>query len=178
MLLALVEPRYLLPIGGTIRHMRSYSVLAQKMGWNKEQVFELRQGDVVEFTKEGARKAKSIPVKSILVDGLGVGDVGEVVLRDRKTLAKEGIVIVVAQVSRGTARLLDNPEIISRGFVFEKNQQQFLERASREVAREIRKRASRGNGRLVKDTIRTFLENFFFLETGRHPMILPVVVEV
>lgn len=178
MLLALVEPRCLLPIGGTIRHMRAYSLLAQRMGWRKDEVFELRQGDTVEFTRDNAKKGETLSVKSVLVDGLGIGDVGEVVLRDRKTLAREGIVIVVTQVLRGTGSLVDNPEIISRGFVFSGGQQEFLDRAGREVAQEIRRRVKRGDGRLVKDTIRGFLEKFFFAETGRRPMILPVVVEV
>ncbi|MBI4029024.1 MAG: ribonuclease J [Candidatus Blackburnbacteria bacterium] len=178
MLLALVRPKYLVPIGGTIRHNRLYSALAQKMGWEKEQTLELKHGDVVEFTRDGKIKnGEHIPVKSLLVDGLGLGDVGEVVLSDRKTLAKEGVVIVVMQTDRVSGNLLGEPELISRGFVFMKENKSFLERAGAAVANEIRARARRKESRDIKHLSVEFLERFFFEETGRRPMILPVVVE-
>lgn len=179
MLLALVRPKYLIPIGGTIRHNRLYNTLAQRMGWEKEQTLELKHGDVAEFTRDGKVKpGEHIPVKSLLVDGLGLGDVGEVVLSDRKTLAKEGVVIVVMQVDKASGNLIGEPELISRGFVFMKENKSFLERAGNAVANEIRARSKRKEGRELKHLTVEFLERFFFDETGRRPMILPVVVEV
>ncbi|MEK7521294.1 MAG: ribonuclease J [Patescibacteria group bacterium] len=179
MLLSLVRPKYLIPIGGTIRHNRAYNALAQKMGWKKEETLELRHGDVMEFTRDGKVKAgEHIPVKSLLVDGLGLGDVGEVVLSDRKTLAREGVVIVVLQVDKANSVLIGDPDIISRGFVFVKENKQFLERAANAVANEIRAKHKKGDARDVKVKAVEFLERFFFDETGRRPMILPVVVEV
>lgn len=179
MLLALVRPKYLIPIGGTIRHNRLYNALAQKMGWKKEDTLELKHGDVAEFTRDGKVKpGERVPVKSLLVDGLGLGDVGEVVLSDRKTLAKEGVVIVVLQVDKASGNLVGEPEMISRGFVFMKENKSFLERAGNAVANEIRSRTQKKDKRDMKHVSVEFLERFFFEETGRRPMILPVVVSI
>ncbi len=178
MLFALVRPKYLVPIGGTVRHMRAYTTLAQKMGWQKEQVFELEPGDVTEFSNGQARKVEKIPVHEIMVDGLGVGDVGNVVLRDRKTLAKEGVVVVVLQIDKSTGKLFDRPDLISRGFVFAKEQKDFLNRAGNELKNKVQKHSHKGDGRHAREITIDFLERFFFEETGRRPMILPVVVEV
>lgn len=178
MLFALVRPKYLIPIGGTVRHMRGYARLAQKMGWQANQVFELEGGDVVEFSNNQGKRAETIPIQDVMVDGLGVGDVGNVVLRDRKTLAKEGIVVVVLQVNKSSGALLNKPDIISRGFVFAKEQQDFLNRASGELFNKTQKHARKGDGRLIREITIDFLERFFFEETGRRPMILPVIIEV
>src|SRR3989344_1589872 len=179
MLFALIKPKYLIPVGGTIRHMRAYRELAEMMGWKKEQVFELREGESVEFIKGGIpKKGERIPVKNVLVDGLGVGDVGNVVLRDRQTLAKEGVVIVILQTDHQSGKLTVKPDIVSRGFVFAKEQQEFLDRASAELSRKISERIKVANPTGVKEVAVDFLERFFFEETGRRPMVLPVVVEV
>lgn len=178
MLFALLRPKYLLPIGGTIRHMRAYRELAEMMGWKKEQVFELREGESVDFSESGAKKGERIAVKSVLVDGLGVGDVGNVVLRDRQTLAKEGVVVVLMQTDRQTGKLVGKPDIISRGFVFAREQQEFLDRASALLSKHIADKLKVANPTGAKEQAADFLERFFFEETGRRPMVLPVVVEV
>lgn len=178
MLLALVKPKYLLPIGGTIRHMRAYTELAGRMGWKKETVFELKPGESVEFTKDTAKRGEKIQVKSVLVDGLGVGDVGNIVLRDRKTLAKEGIVVVILSLDKEAAKIVAKPDIISRGFVFAKEQQAFLDRTAEELAKKLRDKMKKPNATEAKEITIDFLENFLFTETGRRPMVLPVVIEV
>lgn len=178
MLLALIRPRYLIPIGGTIRHMRAYRELAEMMGWKKEQVFELRDGESIEFSNDNAKKGERIPVKSVLVDGLGVGDVGNAVLRDRQTLAKEGVVVVILQTDRQNGRLTAKPDILSRGFVFAKEQQEFLDRAAVELSKRITEKIKIVNPAGAKEIAVDFLERFFYQETGRRPMVLPVVVEV
>lgn len=178
LLFALIKPKYFLPIGGTIRHMRAYRELAELMGYAKEQVFELREGESVEFAKDSAKKGQKIDVKSVLVDGLGVGDVGNVVLRDRQTLAKEGVVVVLLQTDSQNGKLVGKPDIISRGFVFAKEQQEFLDRASLELSKRITDKIKVANPTGVKEVSVDFLERFFFEETGRRPMILPVVVEL
>ena len=183
MLFALVRPRYFLPIGGTIRHMRGYKTLAGRMGFDTAKVFELVSGESVEFGDKGALRGKKIPVRDILVDGLGVGDVGEVVLSDRKLLAKEGILVVALRVDKTSGRILEKPRIISRGFVFAKKQQGFLDRVSEKVFNELGKREFKtgdikGDFGLLRDAVVGFLEEYLFTETGRRPMILPVVVEV
>jgi ribonuclease J len=176
-LFALASPRYFIPIGGTVRHMRAYRDIAITMGAKPEVVFELMPGEIVEFSNGIAKKAGKIPVKDVLVDGLGIGDVGNVVLRDRQILAQEGVAIVLISVDRKNNKLINTPEIISRGFVFEKKEKSFLINAGRELARNIERK-----GKVEKTSARNitidFLEKFFYKETGRRPMILPLIVEL
>lgn len=177
MLFALVKPKYYIPIGGTIRHMRAYGLIAQRMGAPEEDVLELLPGEIVEFSNQYARRAGKIPVKEVMVDGLGIGDVGNVVLRDRHILSKEGIVIAIIHFDRNESVLLQKPEIMSRGFVFEQKYGSILEDASRELVKALQKKKSI-NANVVKNIAIDFLERFFYQKTGRRPMILPVVVEV
>ena len=177
MLFGLVKPKYFIPIGGTIRHMRAYGNIAQRMGAAESDVLELLSGEIVEFSNQNAKRAGRVSVKEILVDGLGIGDVGNVVLRDRHILSKEGIVIAIIHFDRNQGVLIDNPEIMSKGFVFEQKYGKILEDASIEVARAVQKKKSI-NANVVKNITVDFLEKYFFQKTGRRPMILPVVVEV
>jgi ribonuclease J len=177
MLFALVKPKYFIPIGGTIRHMRAYGLIAQKMGSPEGNTLELLPGEIVEFKDQLARRAGKVPVKEILVDGLGIGDVGNVVLRDRHILSREGIVIAMIQFDRNASALIQNPEIMSKGFVFEQKYGRILEEASRELARALQTKKSI-NANVVRNISIDFLEKYFFQKTGRRPMILPVVVEV
>ena len=177
MLFGLTNPKYYIPIGGTIRFMRSYKDLAVKAGAKEENVLELLAGDIVEFKNGFARKAGNIPVKEILVDGLGIGDVGNVILRDRQVLSQEGVAIVVIQYDTKTQQLIDVPEIISRGFVFAAKNKGFLENTGRSLKKHLEK-GKKLNLHSIKSQTVDFLEKRFFEEIGRRPMILPVVVEV
>jgi ribonuclease J len=177
MLFALIKPKYFIPIGGTIRHMRAYGLIAQRMGAPEANILELTSGEIVEFSNQNARRAGRIPVKEILVDGLGIGDVGNVVLRDRHILSKEGIVIAIIHFDRNQSTLLEKPEIMSRGFVFEQKYGKILEDASGELAKALQKKRSI-NANVVRNIAIDFLERYFSQKTGRRPMILPVVVEV
>ena len=177
MLFALVKPRYYIPIGGTIRHMRAYGLIAQSMGAKEQEVLELLPGQIVEFVNQNARLAGKVQVKEVLVDGLGVGDVGNVVLRDRKILSKEGIVIAVIHFDRNMGITVDTPEIISRGFVFEEKYGRILDESARDLARALQKKKTI-NPNVARNTAIDFLEKYFFQKTGRRPMILPVVVEI
>lgn len=178
MLFALVRPKYFMPIGGTVRHMRAYTNLAKDMGFNPTNVFELAEGEVVEFSGGGARRGTTVPVREVLVDGLGIGDVGEVVLRDRKTLAQEGIVIAVINFDKKERKIIGNPDLISRGFVFAKTQQHLIDNAARALLNEANRRGKKIDSHLLREITVDVLERFFFAETHRRPMILPVVVEV
>lgn len=177
MLFSLLKPKYFIPIGGTIRHMRAYKDLAQTMGADEKNVFESLSGDIIEFREGAARKAGNIPVKEVLVDGLGIGDVGAVVLRDRQILARDGAAVILIQIDRQNNKLVADPEIISRGFVFQGKERGFLMRAAKELKRQI-ERKKRVDKHVARDVTIDFLERFFFKETGRRPMILPVIVEV
>jgi ribonuclease J len=176
MLFALLKPKYYIPVGGTVRHMREYKNIAVSMGAAPDSTFELVPGGIVEFKNGNGYLAGKIDVKSVLVDGLGVGDVGNVVLRDRKKLARDGVAIVLLQLDRKGNKLITNPEVISRGFVFEKQEKGLLIEAANLLVREIEKK-QRLDRHVVRRITIDFLEKYFFRLTGRRPMILPVVVE-
>lgn len=176
-LFGLLSPKHFIPIGGTVRHMLAYRQIAQNMGAPTENVFALKAGEIVEFKNGEAFRAGQIAVKSVLVDGLGIGDVGKVVLRDRQVLSQEGIAIALIKIDQAGKKLLEEPEIISRGFVFEKVRQDLLIKAARQLKIQIEKRRIIDRNTVREVTI-DFLEKFFYRETGRQPMILPVVVEV
>lgn len=177
MLFALVRPKYFIPIGGTTRHMRAYSLIAQSMGAKEEHVLELDAGHIVEFGNQEAKVTGKIPVREILVDGLGVGDVGNSVLRDRHILSKEGIVIALIHFDRTNGKLLQDPELVSRGFVFEQKFGRVLDDASRDLGMALTKKKAI-NPNVARNTSLDFLEKYFFQKTGRRPMVLPVIVEV
>ena len=177
MLFALLKPKYFIPIGGTIRHMRAYSQIAQNMGAKASDVFELTPGQVVEFKGKAGRVIGRIPVKDVLVDGLGIGDVGNVVLRDRQILAKDGIAIVLLTLDRQEGKLISEPEVISRGFVYEGKNKRLLVMAGSLLAKELA-RKPKLDSKIARDSSIDFLERYFFDQTGRRPMVLPVVVEV
>lgn len=177
-LFKLTKPKYFLPIGGTIRFMHAYKRLAvEKFGANPNSVFELKPGESVEFANGNARRGERIAVKEVLVDGLGVGDVGRVVLQDRNILAQDGVVVVVLKIDREKRKILEEPGITSRGFVFHGGQRDLLKKAANMVKSEI-EREKYVDWAGTKNSVINSLEKFFFEATGRHPMILPVIVEV
>lgn len=177
MLMSVVKPKYLVPIGGTVRHMRAYRDIAVNLGWKEESIFELEQGGVLEMNGNSARISGRVESKNILVDGLGVGDVGNHVLRDRKKLSEDGVAIVLIQVDKVRHKVIDTPEVLSRGFIFEKQHGKLLETAGEYLFREISK-LQRMDKNSVRGVVVDYLEKFFWKEIQRRPMILPVVVEI
>jgi ribonuclease J len=177
MLLGITKPQFTIPIGGTVRHMRAYKNICIDMNIPDKNVIELGAGEIVEFTKDRAIKNGKINVKPTLVDGLGIGDVGNVVLRDRQVLSQDGIAIVLLQVSLTDGKVLSEPDIISRGFVFEAQKKDLLRRAGRDL-KVFLDRKIKMDKHLARDEAIMFLEKYFFDQTGRRPMILPVIVEV
>jgi ribonuclease J len=157
--------------------MRAYGLIAQSMGAKETDTLALKNGDIVEFANQTARKSGHIHVKSVLVDGLGIGDVGNTVLRDRHILSKEGIVIALVQFDRDEKVIVDMPELLSRGFVFEQKYGKILDDAARDLVGEFQKRKVKDTN-VIRNTAIDFLEKYFFEKTHRRPMILPVVVEV
>jgi len=177
-LFGIVRPKYFIPIGGTIRHMRAYKSITHDFGSPRDNVFELKDGEVLGIDSKGARLLpEKVPSKSVMVDGLGVGDVGNIVLRDRNVLANEGVVIVVIGVGKDTKKLNTTPDIISRGFVFKGAKESLLRDASFGLEKEL-ERMKDLDAKLARNVTIDFLEKFFHKKIARHPMILPVVVEV
>jgi ribonuclease J len=175
----LVRPQYFVPIHGEFRHLSVHVKLAQEMGMPAANTFVMEDGDVLTINQRGARRGERVAAKPIYVDGLGVGDVDGVVLRDRQHLANDGMVIIVVAVDKVTARVTSQPDVISRGFVDTEEETWLIDRA-REIAAEALNRTAEHPADLpaitnrLKDTIAKFLYD----ETRRRPMVLPVTVEV
>lgn len=176
LLFGIIKPKYFIPIGGTVRHMRAYSNMAQEMGAHESDVFELSPGDIVEFSGGKGRKSGNIPVHDVLVDGTEIGDVGKVVLRDRHILAQEGIVVAIVQIDKNKKKLDGTVEIVSRGFVFERKRKDLINLATKQLENELKNRKV-VTQQTVRDEAPKILGKFFFKETGRQPMIVPVVIE-
>lgn len=172
----LIKPKYFVPIGGAVRFMHAYKKLVIRNGSDEKNVFILKPGDNVDFSGGRAGQGGRIQSKKVLVHGLGIGDIGRVVLGDRTVLGQEGFVVVLMKAGKDK-RMIGNPEIISRGFVFEKTEKDLLIKAQNSLKARIVK-----NGKIERKAAqreaRTFLEKFFFQETGRHPMIVPIIVEI
>ncbi|MFH1098886.1 MAG: ribonuclease J [Candidatus Uhrbacteria bacterium] len=184
LMIKLVNPRYFIPIHGNYSFLVMHGKLAQQVGIPKERVLIPENGRVITFDEKiGRLTDERVPAAHVMVDGLGVGDVSEIVLRDRKQLADGGMLVVIVAIERETGKLVTNPDIISRGFVHLKESKQLVE-AVRQNVREIVERSAQGQMRsgpldmLLRSKIRDEIGQFLFQKTERRPMILPVVIEV
>ena len=180
LLLSAIGPMYIFPVGGTYRHMMNYRTIAMECGYKKSQILMPEEGDILEFKIGYPPKiAQHITLENIMVDGLGVGDVGSVVLRDRQTIANEGIVVVVVPVEKSTGRVTSEPDIISRGFVYIKESGELLARARKVVNESLRvKHGHTMDWHFMREMIEDNLQGFLKKETGRQPLIVPVILEV
>lgn len=180
LLLSAVGPKYIFPIGGTYRHIMQYRRLAEDLEYGKRDVLIPEEGQVLEFTPGVPPKVvETIELENVMIDGLGVGDVGNAVLRDRQTIATDGIVVVVVPIEQSTGRVTAEPDIISRGFVYMKESGDLLNKAKRVVSESLRLKKGRiTDWRFVRTQMGENLERFLLKETGRRPLIVPVIVEV
>lgn len=179
LMINLVKPKLLFPIGGTFRHMESFSKMAQGMGYDKKQVVIAEDGDILEIKDGGAKLTGKVDVQNVYVDGLGVGDIGHVVLRDRQKMSEEGIVIAVVSIDQHTGQLISEVDIISRGFVFEEIARDLLQEARGLVQQTLQKHIHKGaDWRFIRKMIEGSLEKFLYQATRKRPLVLPVVVEV
>lgn len=177
---ALVKPKYFLPIHGEYRHLKSHADLSISMGRDKNNILIPENGDVVEISQNSLKKNGKVPSGQIFVDGLGVGDVGNIVLRDRKHLSQDGILTVVATIDSESGNVLSGPDIISRGFVFVKEADELMDKARDVVKEVLYKNEGRKNRNtdFVKNQMKEQLKNFLFEKTKRKPMIVPVIMEI
>lgn len=180
LLMALLKPKFFMPIHGEERHLYANKENAEFMGIPPQNIFISEIGKVLELDRKGARFNGSVPAGNILVDGSGVGDIGSVVLRDRKILSEDGLVVVVATVDTASGELVSGPDIVSRGFVYVKESEALVERARRVAESTLmRFSARRYDDRMqIKALLRDELSKFIFKETKRRPMILPIIVEI
>ena len=177
---SLVKPKYAIPIHGEYKHRKAQAKIAAELGIPKENIYMLQSGDVLEMDDEAAKITGKVPVGQILVDGLGVGDVGNVVLRDRQHLAEDGILIVVLALDSASDQLVSGPDIVSRGFVYVRESDELLDEARLLVNEAVMKCLDKGQtdwGKL-KSTIKDVLSEFVWKKTKRRPMILPIIMEV
>ncbi|MEW5767294.1 MAG: ribonuclease J [bacterium] len=180
LMLNLVRPRFFVPIHGEYRHLVHHAQLAEKVNIPKENIFILDNGQRLNLTKDKARITGSVQSGIIMVDGKGVGDVGSVVLRDRQHLAQDGMVIVILAVDKLSGKFISDPEIISRGFVYLRRSDELMYQAKTKVTAivaELTKKTPPDHGE-IKSSLRDALRKFFYEETERRPMILPVIIEV
>ncbi len=179
-MLGLVKPTYFVPVHGEHRHLVKHAKLAELMGVKKNNVFILEIGDTLEVCRNSAGLTDRVTSGRVLVDGYGVGDVGNVVLRDRKHLGEDGIIIVVIGISNDEGGVISGPEVISRGFVYVKESEDLIGEikvvASEAVEQSRRKNGNDWNG--IKNVVRSHLADFLYDRTKRKPMILPVLIEI
>lgn len=175
----LVHPKYAIPVHGEFKHLKAQGKIAQNLGIPKENIFILRSGDVLELTDEKAQVTGKVPVGDILVDGLGVGDVGNIVLRDRQHLAEDGIMIVVLGLD-GEDQLVSGPDIVSRGFVYVRESDVLMEEARVVVDDAVHNCLNRGvsDWGKLKGAIKDSLSEYVWKKTKRRPMILPIIMEI
>ncbi len=179
LMLSLIKPRYFIPIHGEYRHLTMHARLAQQTGMHPANTLIIENGDVVELDEHGAWRNGGVPAGYVFVDGLGVGDVGEVVLRDRKLLSQDGVVIVSVTVEAQSGRVLTEPDIVSRGFVYEEEARDLLAEGQDRVLRALEAhRAHTPGWGFFNNIIKQELSAFFYEQTHRRPIILPVVMEV
>ena len=180
LMLALIKPKYFIPIHGESRHLYAHKEIAEFMGITPDRIFLLDIGQVMEFDGEGAHHAPPVPAGRVMIDGGGIGDVGSVVLRDRRTLSQEGLIEVVAAISESDRSLVTPPEIISRGYVYMRDAEELIEEARYVVAKSIddcliRPRIDYAQ---MKEKIRGDLSKFLFAKNKRSPMILSIILNV
>jgi ribonuclease J len=177
---ALVKPKFFIPVHGEQRHLKAHAKLAQEMGMDPRNIIISDIGKVIELTHNSAKLNGSVPAGKVFVDGYGVGDVGSVVLRDRKHLAEDGMIVVVASLSGEDGALISGPDIITRGFVYVKESEGLMEEL-RSVALEALQRCQADavtDWATIKSAIKSDLSGFLYKKTKRNPMILPVIMEV
>ena len=180
LMMALLKPKYFMPIHGEYRHLAANRELALDMGIPERNVFISEIGKVLEIDKSGARFAGTVPSGKILVDGYGVGDVGNIVLRDRKHLSQDGIIIVVASIDAEAGLLLSGPDVVSRGFVYVREAEELMEEI-KQISTDAICRSLDGSrsARIdLKNALRDDLTKFLYAKTGRKPMILPVIMNM
>lgn len=177
---SLVNPKYAIPVHGEYKHLVAQAKIAEQLGYDTDHVKILSSGDVLEINEDGAKVTGRVHVGNVMVDGLGVGDVGNIVLRDRQRLAEDGIIIVVMTLEAGSGQLLAGPDIVSRGFVYVRNSESLMDEAKC-VLDDTMERLTDNNvtdwGK-IKTEVKDALGDFVWKETKRRPMIIPIIMEV
>ncbi len=180
LMFTLTKPKFFIPVHGEYRHLHYHADLAREMGIPRGNIFVADTGDVVELTRDSGRIGEAVPVGAVMIDGSGVGDIGSVVLKDRKLLSEDGLFTVVMVINKKTGALMSAPEVLSRGFVYVKDSEELIKGAKKiaaEMAAQFEK-AHKSEWSSIKNNIRGSLRNYLYKETGRRPMILPITIDI
>ena len=179
-MLALVRPKFFVPVHGEYRMLCAHAELAESLGVKKQNILIGENGSVFEFTNRSGKIVGKIQAGAVLVDGLGVGDVGNIVIRDRQQLAEDGVFIVVIALEKGSNQVVAGPDIVSRGFVYVRDSEALM-KGAKEKVEAVLDRCGTGNvseWNFIKTQIRESLGRYFFEKTKRRPMILPIIQEI
>lgn len=175
----LVHPKYFMPVHGEYRHLKHHGDLAENLGMKKNNIFILETGNVLELTKDGCKKEGKVRTGAIFVDGLGVGDVGNIVLRDRRHLAQDGMLTIVVTIERETLSIVSGPDVITRGFVYFKESEALINKVKKLSVNELERCLSMGviEWYVLKGNIKKTVENYIYETTKRRPTIIPIIME-
>ena len=176
----LIRPKFFIPVHGEYHHLVQHAKLAREMGMPKENIFIGENGQVLEFTKDTGTVAGRVTAGMVMVDGLGVGDVGNIVLRDRRQLSQDGILIVVVAMDHATGEVISGPDIVSRGFVYVRESEELMSGARQKVEQALKEATGRKipEWSLIKTNVRDALGRYLYEKTRRRPMIMPIVMEI
>jgi ribonuclease J len=180
MFLSLVRPKYFVPVHGEYRHLRQHAMLAEKVGIAKENIFIPELGTPIELTRNTASKGAQVSSGAIMIDGSGIGDIGNIVLRDRKLLSQDGLFVVVVTLQKETGKLLAGPDVLSRGFVYVRESEELIGGARdlvKGIVLEFEKK-SKSDWAQIKNSVKSQLRDYLYSQTKRNPVILPIIVEV
>jgi len=180
LILALVKPKFFIPVHGEYRQLMAHSETAQIMGMEKDNIFMMTNGRVLELNKNSAKFTGSVQSGIVLVDGLGVGDVGNIVLKDRQHLSQDGLIVVVLTMDSATGEVVAGPDVISRGFVYVRESENLMDDVKSVVRHEIRKCEEQGikDWSTIKGKVKDNLRDYIFMKTKRNPMIIPIIMEI
>lgn len=180
LMLSLVRPKYFIPVHGEYRQLIAHSETAKKVGIKPENIFLTTNGRILELNEDEATLTGTVPFGKIMVDGLGVGDVGNIVLRDRQHLSQDGLIIVVMSMDSATGEIVAGPDVISRGFVYVRESENLMEDVKKMLKEEVRKLEEHGvrDWSTIKSRLKDSLRDYIFAKTKRNPMILPIIMEV
>ncbi len=180
LIMSLAKPKYFIPVHGEYRQLRAHAETAKKMGIPAENIFILDNGLTLELNKKEAKITNSVPSGKILVDGLGVGDVGNIVLRDRQHLSQDGLIVIVMTMDRATGEIVSGPDVVSRGFVYVRESETLMDDVKKVIRQEVKNFEEEGirDWSTIKSTLKDDLRDYIFQRTKRNPMILPIIMEV
>ena len=180
LIISLAKPKYFIPVHGEYRQLRAHAETAKEMGVPAENIFILENGKTLELNRKEAKITNSVPSGKILVDGLGVGDVGNIVLRDRQHLSQDGLIVIVMTMDSSTGEIVSGPDVVSRGFVYVRESETLMDDVKRVIKQEVQTFEEEGvrDWATIKSTLKDDLRDYIFQRTKRNPMILPIIMEV